>query len=492
MPVVSGLWLLLIACFASPLPFLLDMVPSDRVIRTILLAFAVVISLAFLNPLVRASEWRWLNAVLAGLAAVAIISRLFWESPDLGQLSGIAGWGLVLAGVALLLLGIAVWRSLGWMFGLAFVLALAANLVGTSPSLSSALETGLGISLSVLWFSGEGILDLWFGIFAQALALFVIVGLFFESPRAEAALQTLFFGPLARLTGHPTAALIPRALAGHLPMWFVMFFGVAAASEYFRLGHNDLLPAIAIFAVQWAFFLLQAAYYASYAVQRRFRTGGNLRSLQIWCALTTLSLGVLLYFSVTSLAVGNILNLALILSASLMSSPIGNLFALVHNFVSLSLVYFAASLLWYVVAGSLGAAKKMDLLDFPDLPFWWFAAAACFVIVLLSLWHRRAGPHGRLAVLIDILRHLLPPFMLCWGTAVAGLSPGLSAFQAVLVALCLWICITLSEGAGSADSSLHVLRDRLVDRLALGGRLLTLGALGAALMGAAFTPSGLN
>lgn len=492
MPVVSGLWLLVIVFFASPLTFLLDIVPSDQVTRTILLAFAVVISLGFLNPLVRASEWCWLNAVLVGLGAAAVISRVFWERPDLGQLSGIPGWGLILAGVAMLLLGIAVWRSLGWIFGLAFALALAANVIGTSPSLTSALETGLGISLSVLWFSGEGILDVWFGIFAHALALFFIAALFFESPRVESALQTLFFGALARLTGRPTAALIPRALAGHLSMWLFMFFGVAAASEYFRLGNNDLLPFIAIFAVFWAFFLVQAAHFASYAVQRRFRSGGNLRSLQIWSALTTLSLGVLLYFSVTSLAVGNILNLALVLSASLMSSPTGNLLALVHNFVSLMLVYFGASLLWYFFAGLLGATKWLGLLVSSDVPIWWGTAAAGLLIILLSLWHRSAVSRGLLAALIDLLRYSLPPFVLCWGTAVAGLSPGLAAFQAALVAICLWISITLSDGAGSEDSSLHVFRDRLLDRLTLGGRLLTFGALGAALMGAAFTPSGLN
>ena len=139
----------------------------------------------------------------------------------------------------------------------------------------------------------------------------------------ETALQTLFFGALARLVGRPLADVVPSAVAGSLSLWLFLFFGVAAASEYMLLGSNNLLPGIAIFFVPWAFFLVQAAHFAALAVQRRFRTGGRFGSLYLWSAMTTLALGALLYLGMSKLALGNISPLALVLAASLIASPLG-------------------------------------------------------------------------------------------------------------------------------------------------------------------------
>ena len=224
--VIAFLWAVFQLYFASNVPFWLSditglkLVVNNTSARQIHLAFGLVLAaLAF--PLLRSSprdSIPWYDWILAILGVISCL-YMMWFREDLSARAGLpTTTDLVIATTGMLVLAIAVFRTLGLPLLIVAGIFVMYVFFGDSASLPESVQwkgASYGKAMWHFWMQGQGVFGVALSVSASLIFLFVLFGSILEKAGAGNFFIKIAFALLGHLKGGPAkAAVVASAMSG--------------------------------------------------------------------------------------------------------------------------------------------------------------------------------------------------------------------------------------------------------------------------------------
>ncbi|MEL7429279.1 MAG: TRAP transporter permease [Pseudomonadota bacterium] len=218
-------WAVFQIYIASNLPFMIQEMIGVGVVtnsdaRRIHLAFAILLAfLAF--PLFKNSPKSYIPWYDWVLAAMGVISCLYvvWFRNEIATRAGLPTTGdLIVSAVGMIILGIAVLRSLGLPLLIVACIFVAYVFFGDARWLPEAMQwkgASTGKALWHFWMQGEGVFGVALSVSASLIFLFVLFGSILEKAGAGNYFIKISFALLGHFSGGPAkAAVVASAMSG--------------------------------------------------------------------------------------------------------------------------------------------------------------------------------------------------------------------------------------------------------------------------------------
>ena len=224
---LAFLWSLFQLYVASALPFILSehlglkLVFNNQETRQVHLAFALCLAM-LVFPLWRKSPKNkipFYDYVLAGLGVFVCIYLLF-NKASIADRAGLPTiMDLCVSATGMMLLGIAVFRTLGLPLIVVASVFVAYVFFGDSPNLPEVVQwkgASVGKALWHYWMQTEGVFGVALGVAASMIFLFVLFGALLEKAGAGNYFIQLAFSTLGHLRGGPAKAAVAASAASGL------------------------------------------------------------------------------------------------------------------------------------------------------------------------------------------------------------------------------------------------------------------------------------
>ncbi|MEW5422119.1 TRAP transporter permease [Amorphus sp. 3PC139-8] len=225
-PGIALVWAFFQLYVASPVPFIvarlsgLPLVLNNTEIRIVHLAFALVLA-AFAYPLFKSASRHkipWYDWILAALGATACL-YLFVFKNQIADRAGLpTDWDLIMSTVGMIVLGVAVFRSLGLpllIVASVFVLYVFFGDADWIPGTLQWKGASYGKAMWHYWMQTEGVFGVALGVSATMIFLFVMFGAILEKAGAGNFFIKIAFALLGHLRGGPAkAAVVASAMSG--------------------------------------------------------------------------------------------------------------------------------------------------------------------------------------------------------------------------------------------------------------------------------------
>ena len=223
---IAFLWAVFQLYFASNVPFLLSeltglkLTVNNSSARLIHLAFGLVLA-AFAFPLLKSSprdRIPWYDWALAILGAASCLYMFFFRE-ELSARAGLpTSTDLVVATVGMLVLAVAVFRTLGLPLLIVAGIFVLYVFFGDSPSLPETVQwkgASYGKAMWHYWMQGQGVFGVALSVSASLIFLFVLFGSILEKAGAGNFFIKIAFALLGHLKGGPAkAAVVASAMSG--------------------------------------------------------------------------------------------------------------------------------------------------------------------------------------------------------------------------------------------------------------------------------------
>ncbi|HSM39623.1 MAG TPA: TRAP transporter permease [Afifellaceae bacterium] len=223
---LAFVWSLFQIYIASDIPFVLtelldiNVVFNNQEARQVHLAFALALAM-LAYPLFKSSprdRVPWYDWILAALGVLACL-YLLWFKNDIAGRAGLPTTAdLVMSTIGMLMLGIAVFRSLGLplvIVASVFVFYVFFGHLSFMPEAIQWKGASFGKALWHYWMQTEGVFGVALGVSASMIFLFVLFGSLLEKAGAGNYFIKLAFALLGHLRGGPAkAAVVASALSG--------------------------------------------------------------------------------------------------------------------------------------------------------------------------------------------------------------------------------------------------------------------------------------
>ena len=224
--VIAFLWAVFQLYIASNVPFWLSEVTNMSWVvtnsnaRLIHLAFGFVLA-ALAYPLFKSSSRQhvpWYDWVLAALGAGCCLYIVFLRE-SIAVRAGLPTTGdLVASTIGLLVLAVAVYRTLGLPLLIVASIFVAYVFFGDSPALPETIQwkgASYGKAMWHYWMQNEGVFGVALGVSASLIFLFVLFGSILEKAGAGNFFIKIAFALLGHLKGGPAkAAVVASAMSG--------------------------------------------------------------------------------------------------------------------------------------------------------------------------------------------------------------------------------------------------------------------------------------
>ncbi len=226
MAVIAFTWSVFQLYVASNVPywindaFSINLIFNDSAVRNIHLAFGLVLA-AFAYPLFARSPRHsipWYDWILAFLGAAACLYLVVMRAEIANRAGLPTQVDLIAASIGLLVLAIAVYRSLGLPLVIVAVVFFAYAMFGNSPVLPEVIQwrgASFGKAMWHYWIQEEGVFGVAVGVSASMIFLFVLFGSLLEKAGAGNYFIKAAFALLGHLRGGPAkAAVLASAMSG--------------------------------------------------------------------------------------------------------------------------------------------------------------------------------------------------------------------------------------------------------------------------------------
>ena len=224
--VIAFIWAVFQLYIASNLPFWLTEVTGTSLVvtnsnaRLIHLAFGFVLA-ALAYPLFKSSSRDrvpWYDWLLAALGAVCCLYIVFFREA-IAVRAGLPTTGdLVFSTLGLIVLAIAVYRTLGLPLLIVASVFVAYVFFGDSAALPESIQwkgASYGKAMWHYWMQNEGVFGVALGVSASLIFLFVLFGSILEKAGAGNFFIKIAFALLGHLRGGPAkAAVVASAMSG--------------------------------------------------------------------------------------------------------------------------------------------------------------------------------------------------------------------------------------------------------------------------------------
>ncbi|MDQ0316817.1 TRAP transporter permease [Amorphus orientalis] len=225
-PGIAFIWALFQLYVASPLPFIfaqaldLPLVLNNTEIRIVHLAFALVLA-AFAYPLFKSASRHsipWYDWILAALGAASCL-YLFVFKDQIADRAGLpTDWDLIMSTIGMIMLGVAVFRSLGLPLLIVASIFVLYVFFGSADWIPGTLQwkgASYGKAMWHYWMQTEGVFGVALGVSATMIFLFVMFGAILEKAGAGNFFIKIAFALLGHLRGGPAkAAVVASAMSG--------------------------------------------------------------------------------------------------------------------------------------------------------------------------------------------------------------------------------------------------------------------------------------
>lgn len=223
---IAFIWAVFQLYIASNLPFFLSEVTglswvvTNSNARLIHLAFGFVLA-ALAYPLFKGSSRTsipWYDWVLALLGAACCFYIVFFRESIAGRAGLPTTADLVASSIGLLVLAVAVYRTLGLPLLIVASIFMAYVFFGDSAALPETIQwkgASYGKAMWHFWMQNEGVFGVALGVSASLIFLFVLFGSILEKAGAGNFFIKIAFALLGHLKGGPAkAAVVASAMSG--------------------------------------------------------------------------------------------------------------------------------------------------------------------------------------------------------------------------------------------------------------------------------------
>ena len=485
---IAFVWALFQLYIASDLPFFLSEITGRNLVvtstnaRPLHLAFAFLLA-AFAFPLAKNSPtdriplYDW---ILAALSLASCLYIVVFRN-ELNERAGLpTSTDLVMASIGMIMLGVAVYRSLGLPLVIVASVFVCYVFFGHSDVLPDAVMwkgASFGKAMWHFWMQGEGVFGVALSVSASLIFLFVLFGSVLEKAGAGNFFIKIAFALLGHFRGGPAkAAVVASAMSG-------LYSGSSIANTVTTGTFTIPLMKRTGFSAEKAG-----------AVEVASSTNGQLTPPVMGAAAfliaeftgisyTDIIMHALVPALVSYIALVYIVHLeAMKMDLQGLPKPPSSM-TLMMKLISFLGGFIGVGLLGLTVYFGIGWIKDVA----PDMAFY-IVCGGCFIgyLILLKLASNYPDlvvddpnapitelPHAG-ATAITGLYYILPIVILIWSIVIERLSPGYAAFWAtiamIFVSLTQHPLKTMFRKSGDMAAAFHQGKDECIDGMIAGSR----------------------